>query len=199
VGVVAVVPLLLLAHTHPLGNSWVWFEFPWKVTLLAAALGIWTCFARYPAHALRVPVLTGVIVLGVMMVDEYLGLRRFGRTDLFDQELGLVFELALLRVAPWLMSGLYAVLAALATLQRPKRDPRKRAGLWLVAVGAIAAAVTVFADDWESFDNVSGPGWCDTRIASLVAALIACAAGLALVVIAMRKPASLPRARVVER
>jgi hypothetical protein len=46
VGVVAVVPLLLLAHTHPLGNSWVWFEFPWKVTLLAAALGIWTCFAR---------------------------------------------------------------------------------------------------------------------------------------------------------
>jgi hypothetical protein len=113
-GLVAAVPLLVLAAAAPGGDQWRTLEYPRHITLLALALGIWVSFARVRPTASIVLAGTVVITLVWELVTEYHGLANFGRTDLFGSELNVLVDSSIGTVAPWLVGTLYAVLALLS-------------------------------------------------------------------------------------
>ena len=203
---IAAVPLFVLGYAAPGGNDWVMLEYPRHITFFAIALGIAVCFARKRPTALIVLAGTASIALAWEMIGEYRGLVRHGRTDLFSSEIDLLVKLSVGRAAPWLMGGVYAVLAYLA-IARAKHDRhnRIRAGVWLVAVGAIAAIITTSNESWETFASSdqhvirSSVAWPDTKKASLVLDLIAIGIGLAAIFMHPRKPDPIPRATVRAR
>jgi hypothetical protein len=207
VGVAAAVPCLVLAAAAPGGHDWVYLEYPRHITMIAIALGIAACFRRSVGWAVFVPILTAGIALAWALVDEYVGLSKLGRTDLFHEELDLLCGDSVARVAPWLMGGLYGVLA-LAAIRRRGSERRQLvpAGAWLAATGAITALVTFQVKDWLTFENLSQPGtfrsgvpWCDSQVLSLIVSLAACAGGVVLVAIGLRRPETIPRAVARER
>jgi len=204
--VIAAFPLGMLATIAPLGHAWVWNEFPRHITLLACVLGLVAMFRRTPALPVLVPFLTAGIAFAWELFGEYRGLSKFGRSDLLGTELDLLLDFSVIRLAPWLTGGLYGALAVLSV--KRSREPRRnwrRAGVWLAAVGAIAAVFTLANDNWLTFENLKGDGtytssvpWEGTKILSLVADLLAIAAGAAAIVASYLLPRTkLPRARVV--
>src|SRR5687767_13680380 len=148
-GLIAAVPLFVLGKAAPGGNDWVMLEYPARMTFFAIAFGIAVCFARKRPTALIVLAGTVTLALAWEMIGEYRGLMRHGRTDLFSSEIDLLVKLSVGRAAPWLLGGLYAVLAYLA-IARAKHDRhnRIRAGAWLVVVGALAAMITMSNESW---------------------------------------------------
>jgi hypothetical protein len=216
-GVIAAVPLLVLGATAPGGDSWRWLELPARMTLIAAALGIASCFAR--SRGMAVFVLLGTAAIGFFweLVHEYLGLKGLGRMDLFRDDLRLIASNTLELVAPWLVGALYAALVWLAipptdratsagieAVTADRLRAQLRAALWLACVGVIAVALTVTNMSWLTLENLgqrgtfrSSASWPDTKILSLIVALLALAAGAAAALRAWRlqQPRSvLPRA-----
>lgn len=205
-GAVAGVPLLILGAAAPGGHSWVWLEYPRHVTFVAVALGLACCFARKRQLALLVPFATAAVAFAWDLLDEYRALSRFGRTDLFGGEMNITIDETIARVAPWLMGGLYGVLAFLA-IGRPKADRtnRWRAGVWLAVAGGIAIAVTMANESWLTFENLGGHGtfrdssaWPDTKKLEIAVSALACAAGLGLALYRRREDPPLPRATLRE-
>jgi len=198
-GILAAVPLLLLGAAAPGGDSWRWLELPARMTFIAAALGIAACFAR--SRGAAVLVLLGTAAGGFLweLVHEYLGLKGLGRMDLFRDDLRLIASSTLQLLAPWLVGALYAALAWLAippadgagsSTGEPAAGERLRgqlrAGLWLAGAGVLAIALTVQNMSWLTLENLgqrgtfrSSASWPDTKILSLVVALLALAAGAA--------------------
>lgn len=205
-GVLAAVPLLLLGAAAPGGDSWRWLELPARMTFIAAALGIAACFAR--SRGTSVLVLLGTAAGGFLweLVHEYLGLKGLGRMDLFRDDLHLIASSTLQRLAPWLVGALYAALAWLAippaggagsSMGEPAAGERLRgqlrAGLWLAGVGVVAIALTAQNMSWLTLENLgqrgtfrSSASWPDTKILSLIAALLALASGAAMALRAWR-------------
>ena len=207
VAIAAALPCIALAGTAPLGDAWVYFEFPRHITLLAIILGILACFRRSLGWAVFVPFATAAISLTWGYCDEFRALQKLGMPQLLATEQAIIWDESVVRVAPWLIGGLYGVLAALA-IRRGGSERRQivPAGAWLAVVGAIAAAITVHIDNWLTLENLSQPGtftaggmWCDSRVLSLVLDLAAVAAGIALVAIGLRRPSPIPQAKVVSR
>ncbi|MGH2898830.1 MAG: hypothetical protein ACRDMZ_09170, partial [Solirubrobacteraceae bacterium] len=185
-GVLAAVPLLLLGAAAPGGDSWRWLELPARMTFIAAALGIAACFAR--SRGTAVLVLFGTAAVGFLweLVHEYLGLKGLGRMDLFRDDLRLIASNTLQLLAPWLVGALYAALAWLAIAPGERMRGQLRAGLWLAGVGVVAIALTVQNMSWLTLENLgqrgtfrSSASWPDTKILSLIVALLALAAGAA--------------------
>ena len=185
--VIAVVPLFILAAAAPGGGDWRWLEYPRYMTFFAAAFGIAACFAKSRQIAFLVLAGTVVIALAWEMIGEYVGLSKFGRTDLFSTELKLLVDLSVARAAPWLVGSAYAAIALLSiTRVRDARTNRRRAGTWLIAVALVALAITYKNESWLTLENLSEHGtyrssvaWPDTKKLSLVADLFAIAMGLA--------------------
>lgn len=202
-GVAAALPWLALAGIAALGRQWVWFEFPAHITVIAIALGLAACAARSRSAAAGVVFGTAAIALAWELVAEYRGLSRFGRTDLFGGELGLLFHLSVGRLATWLTGALYGALAWLAIGHRDDRRDRARAGGWLAIAGVIALALAWTNDTWLTLANltergtfVSSVSWPDTKVLACVAAAAACALGVALVASGLRRVSPIPRATV---
>jgi hypothetical protein len=185
VAVIALLPLLVLGAAAPGGGDWRWLEYPRYITMIAFSLGIGLCFARHPPTALLVLAGTVAITLGWELIGEHRGLSKLGRTDMFRSELGLLVDLSVGRVAPWLVGFAYGALAYLSISR--SRDPhknRKRAAIWLLAIAAIALALTLRNESWLTLENLKGDGvyrssvaWPDTKKLSLVADLLALIAG----------------------
>jgi hypothetical protein len=205
-GAIAGVPLLILAAAAPGGHDWVWLEYPRRITFVAIVLGIACCFARKRQLALLVPFATAAVAVLWEMLEEYVGLSKFGRTDLFHTEIDLMLDESMLRPAPWLMGGLYGVLAFLSIARsRSERANRVRAGVWLAAVGGIAIALTMANESWLTLENLGGNGtfrssvaWPDTKKLELVASALACATGLVAALYRKREDPPLPRATLRE-
>lgn len=202
-GVAAALPWLALAGIAARGDRWVWLEFPAHITVIAIALGLWACAARSRSAAIAVPFATAAIALAWELVAEYRGLSRFGRTDLFGGELGLLFHLSVGRLATWLAGALYGALAWLAIDHRDDRRDRARAGGWLAIAGLVALALAWTNDTWLTLENLTERGtfvssvpWPDTKVLACVAAGAACTIGLALVASGLRRPSPIPRATV---
>ena len=200
----AAVPLLVLAAAAPGGGKWVWLEYPRHMTMFAIMLGIACCFAKVRPTALMV--LAGTVVIAMLwdLVGEYRGLAKFGRTDLFRSELGLLVKLSVGRAAPWVVGGAYAVLAYLAIgRSRDLHKNRRRAAGWLIAIAAFALLITLRNESWLTLENLKGDGtyrssasWPDTKKLSLVIDFVALALGLAGL---LYKPRSnLPKATAVK-
>jgi hypothetical protein len=194
----AIVPLYALGAAAPGGGTWRWLALPRADLGFAAVLGIAACFARRPATALIVPLGTVGIALLRASVSEYAALRRFGRTDLFD--LGLLADLSINRLAPWLLGVGFGVIAWLA-IRRPGGEPRLRrraAALWLAAVGALAVGLALANRSWyelassDSYIVRSSVPWPDTKVIAVVIGAIAC--GVAAVVAWRTRRPGLPRA-----
>jgi hypothetical protein len=204
VGLAAVLALVVLSGIAPYGDAWVWFEFPRRITFVAAALGLWACTARSREWAGWMVLGTAAVSLAWTVIDEYVGLAHYGRTDLLGSEFWLLFELAVVRLAPWLVGGLYGVLALLAITARGDHRDRARAGAWLVAVSALALGFTLASQDWFTLDNLTQPGtsisstaWPDTKVLSVVVDGLAAAAGAVLMLTGRRRTEDrIPRATV---
>jgi hypothetical protein len=204
--VIAAFPLLMLATIAPLGNTWVWNEFPRHITFVACVLGLVAMFRKTPSLPVLVPFLTAGIALAWELFDEYRGLSKFGRTDLLGSEMNLLFDLSFIRLAPWLTGGLYGALAVLSVRRsREARRNWRRAGAWLAVAGAIAAVFTLTNENWLTFENLNGNGtytssvpWEGTKKLSMFADALAVVAGLAAIVASYKyKRPKLPTARVV--
>lgn len=201
-GVIAAAPLFLLAAAAPGGRDWVWLEYPRHITFVAAVLGMAACFARARPAALVVLAGTVVFALAWELLGEYRGLASIGRTDLFASELDLLVKESAGRVAPWLVGGLYSVLALLAITRSPDaRKNRQRAGLWLAGAALVALAITLLNQSWLTLENLSGRGvfrssaaWPDTKKISLSLDLVALAAGLVAFLYTPREQDPIPRA-----
>ena len=205
-GVAAALPWLVLSGVAARGELWVWFEFPAHITVIALALGLWACTARSRSAAFGVVFGTAAIAVAWELVAEYRGLSRFGRTDLFDGELGLLFHLSVGRLATWLTGALYGALAWLAIGHRGDRRDRARAGGWLAIAALLALALAWTNDTWSTLANLSERGtfvssvpWPDTKVLACLAAAAACAIGLALVASGLRRVSPIPRATVRRR
>jgi hypothetical protein len=188
-GVLAAVPLLVLAAAAPGGGDWRWLEYPRHITLIAIALGIAVAFAKNRPTALIVLAGTVAITLAWELIGEHRGLAKFGRTDLFRSELGLLVDLSVGRAAPWLVGVAYGALAYLSIARsRDFSRNRKRAAIWLGTIALIALVLTLSNTSWLTLENLEGDGvyrssvaWPDTKKLSLVAdvlVLIAAAIGL---------------------
>ncbi|HSR98850.1 MAG TPA: hypothetical protein VLM79_17455 [Kofleriaceae bacterium] len=200
-GVIAAVPLLVLGAAAPGGDSWRWLELPARMTFIAAALGIAACFARSRGTAVLVLLGTAAAAFLWELVHEYLGLKGLGRMDLFRDDLHLIASNTLQLLAPWLVGTLYAALAWLAT--SPAEDgvrAQVRAALWLAAVGLVAIVLTLQNMSWLTLENLgqrgtfrSSASWPDTKILSLIVALLALVAGAAMALRAWRSVPPRPR------
>lgn len=199
VGLIAAIPLLVLAAAAPGGGDWRWLEYPRHITLIAVALGICVGFAKARPTALLVLAGTVAITLGWELIGEHRGLAQLGRTDLFRSELGLLVDLSVGRAAPWLVGFAYGALAFLA-IDRSS-DPsvnRRRVAVWLIVIATIALMLTLANDSWLTLENLEGDGvyrssasWPDTKQLSLVADLLALVTALVALV--------LPKARLRPR
>jgi hypothetical protein len=206
-GLVALLPLVVLSMISPPGDGWVWFEFPRRITFIAVALGLWACKARSREWAVWMVIGTAAISLAWTVIDEYIGLVHYHRTDLLGSEWWLLFELAVARLAPWLVGGLYGLLALLATTARGDLRDRTRAGAWLVAVSATALGFTLASDDWLTLANltesgtfISSAAWPDTKLLSVAVDVLVAAGGIALVRSGRRRTVDpIPRATARER
>jgi hypothetical protein len=182
----------------------VWLEFPRRITFIAIVLGLACCFGRRRPLAIAVPFATVAIAIAWEMIEEYVGLSKFGRTDLFGTETDLLLDESMIRVAPWLMGGLYGALAYLALARsRSLRSNQLRAAGWLAVVGVIVIAVTMANESWLTLENLDGNGtyrssvaWPDTKKISLVAGALACAVAAGLVLYRKREEPPIPRATV---
>jgi len=201
---IAVVPLLVLAAAAPGGADWRWLEYPRHVTIIAIGLGIWMCFAKARPTALIALAGTVAITLLWELLGEYRGLAKFGRTDLFGSELNLLVDLSVASAAPWLLGGAYTVLAVLAIgRSRDARANRRRAAVWLIAIAGVAVCITLRNESWLTLENLKGNGtyrssssWPDTKQLSLVADLLALAAGI--VALVYKPRSNLPKATAVK-
>ena len=194
--VVAAIPLLLLGAAAPGGGDWRWLEYPRHMTLVAAALGIAVCFAKARPTAIVVLAGTVAITLVYELLAEHRGLAKFGRTDLFRSELGLLVDLSVGRAAPWLLGAAYSVLAFLAIdRSHDAHVNRRRAALWLLAVATIALVITYANRSWLTLENLQGDGvyrsgasWPDTKKLSLGVDAAAIAMALAALVLPWARP-----------
>lgn len=201
---IAAVPLLVLAAAAPGGHDWVWLEYPKGITFVAFALGFAVCFARSRQLAPFVLVGTVAYALGSELIGEYVGLAKFGKTELLGQELGLLVDLSIARAAPWLMGGLFTIVAWLAIGRGRDKTNRERAAIWLAAVGAIAACITLANESWLTLENLGHAGvfrdsssWPDTKKISIVIDIITSAIGGAALI--YRKPRPDPRPKATLR
>lgn len=185
-GVIAAVPLLVLGAAAPGGDSWRWLELPARMTFIAAALGIASCFAR--SRGVAAIVLLGTAAGGFLweLVHEYFGLNGLSRMDLSHDDMRLIASGALALLAPWLVGALYAALAWIAIPPADRARARMRAGLWLACVAIVAIVLTVQNMSWLTLENLgqrgtfrSSASWPDTKILSLVVAMLAFVAGAA--------------------
>jgi hypothetical protein len=187
-GVLAALPLLVLAAAAPGGGDWRWLEYPRHITLIAIALGIAVAFAKNRPTALIVLAGTVAITLAWELIGEHRGLAKLNRTDLFRSELGLLVDLSVGRVAPWLVGVAYGALAYLSIARsRDFHRNRKRAAIWLATIAVVAFVITLGNESWLTLENLEGDGvyrssaaWPDTKKLSLVAdvlVLIAAAIG----------------------
>lgn len=205
-GLAAALPWLVLAGIAARGERWVWFEFPAHITVIALALGVWVCTARSRSAAFGVVFGTAALALAWELVAEYRGLSRFGRTDLFGGEVGLLFHLSVGRLATWLLGAMYGALAWLAISPRADRRDLARAGGWLAVAGLLALALAWTSDTWLTLENLTERGtfvssvrWPDTKVLACIAAAAACVIGFALVASGLRRVSPIPRARVRRR
>jgi hypothetical protein len=186
--VVAAFPLLVLAAAAPGGSDWQWLEFPKHITLFSIFVGVLAMFHAERMIALVIPLLVAVAALLIEVAGGTRG----------DYLTLVVLE----RLATWLISGLYAVLVWLAVDRADSvRANVWRAGAWLVVVGALAAVLTMANESWLTFENIGARGtfrssvaWPDSKILSLVAAVITVALGAAAISWGLRS--NLPTARV---
>ncbi|HEY5921051.1 MAG TPA: hypothetical protein VIV11_05240 [Kofleriaceae bacterium] len=203
-GLIAAVPLLVLAAAAAGGGDWVWLEYPRHITMLAIALGIAVSFAK--ARPTALVVLAGTVVIALLweVIGEYRGLAKFGRTDLLRSELDLLVKLSVARAAPWLVGGAYAVLAYLAIGRSGNvHFDRRRAALWLGGIALIALAITLQNTSWLTLENLSQRGtfrssvaWPDTKKLSLVIDLVTLA--LAAIAFVYKPRSNLPKATAVK-
>jgi hypothetical protein len=203
-GLIALVPLLLLGAAAPGGSQWRWLEFPSRMTAIAAALGIAACFAR--SRAIAVWVLLGSVAGTFLwgLLRAYIGLKSLGRMDLFGEDLPIIVSNTVQLVAPWLVGALYGALAWLAIPRAPEHADRKhtdalRAALWLVVVGVIAIALTTCNRSWLTLENLgergtfrSSASWPDTKVLSMVVAMLVSVASAAVALRAWRARAAAP-------
>lgn len=193
IGLIAFVPLMFLSAAAPGGGDWRLLEYPRHVTVFALVLGVMASTRTRLDRAALVPL--GTVALSCL----------FSVATERGAYAELVFEASIKSLAPWLVGGLYAVLAALAIKRaREPRTNRLRAGLWLAGVGTIAIVITMKNESWLTLENLSQPGtfrdsspWPDTKQITIVLAGCATALGTALALHSLRKPPStLPRAIV---
>ncbi|MBA3452297.1 MAG: hypothetical protein H0T42_04280 [Deltaproteobacteria bacterium] len=195
VGVIALAPLLFLSAAAAGGGSWRWLEYPRTVTLIAFALGMFACSRKDRTSALLVPI--GTVALAALW---NVAMAR-------STSAGNIVASTMQTLAPWLVGSLYGVLSVIA-ISRPRQPRLIRilAGVWLCAVGIVAAVLTLENRSWltlENFDNShttyrSSVSWPDTKMITLVLACSAAAFGALIVALGLRKPASLlPRATIV--
>jgi hypothetical protein len=190
-GIVAAVPLLVLAAAAPGGRDWQWLEYPKHITLLSVFVGLLAMFHAQRMIALAIPLLVAV---GAILIEVAGGTHG-------DYLTLVVIE----RLATWLVSGLYAALAWLAIERADDlRTNVWRAGAWLVVVGGVAAVLTVANPSWLTFENIGARGtfrssvaWPDSKILSIVVAAVTLAAGVAAIRWGVRS--NLPTARVHQR
>jgi hypothetical protein len=223
-GLIALAPLLLLGAAAPGGDQWRWLEFPARMTMIAAALGIAACFAR--SRAIAVWVIPGAVAGAFLwdLVRAYIGLKGLGRMDLFGDDLSIIASNTVKLVAPWLAGALYGALAWLAIVPAPDesgdgtrpggirpallRPQALRAALWLIAVCLVAMVLTASNRSWLTLENIGNRGtfrssvsWPDTKILSMVVAALVAAmsATVALWAWRARTPSpALPRATLRE-
>jgi hypothetical protein len=183
VAILGAIPLLVLSAAAP-GND-VWLEYPRQPTIVATVTGVLVAvFATQASRALVVPFATIVIAC----IWNVLSTRNSAE---------LVVEDTLLQLAPYLVGGLYAVLALMAIKRSATaRLNRRRAGAWLLLVGALALAVTLANESWLTLRNLSESGtyrssssWPDTQLLSLVTSGLAALAGLAILLRAVTQKA----------
>lgn len=206
----ALVPLLVLGAAAPGGDSWRWLELPAHMTLIAAALGIASCFARSRGIALLV--LFGSVACAFVwdLLHEYIGLKGLGRMDLLRDDLRLIVSNTAELLAPWLVGAIYGALAWIA-IRPADREPdgrtpvdrvhadRARAASWLAGVAVIGVALTVSNTSWLTLENLNQSGtfrssasWPDTKILSLITSAFALVAGVAVALHAWRATRNKP-------
>ena len=183
VAILGALPLLVLSAAAP--SSDVWLEYPRHPTIVATVTGVLVAvFATRPSRALAVPFAT-VIVACVWNV-----LSTRGSAE-------AVVEGTLQQLAPYVVGGLYALLALFAIKRSATaRLNRRRAGAWLFVVGTLAAIVTLANDSWLTLKNLTAKGtfrssssWPDTKVLSIVIAVAAALLGLAIILRAVtQKP-----------
>lgn len=184
VALLGAIPLLLLSAAAPGGETYRYLEVPRHPTIVAVIAGV--VVATVAVHASRaalVPLATAVLAC----VWNVIATR--GSAE-------LVVEDTLVQLAPWLVGALYGLLALMAI--RRSATPylnRRRAGAWLVLVGVLAIVLTLANESWLVLKNLTEAGtyrssssWPDTKILSMVAAVVTAVIGLAVVVRA--QPAS---------
>jgi hypothetical protein len=198
---IAAVPLLVLAAAAPGGHDWVWLEYPRGITFVAFVLGFAACFVRSRQLAPFVLVGTVAYALGSELIGEYIGLSKFGKTELMNQEMGLLVDLSIARAAPWLMGSLFTIIAWLSIGRGRDKANRERAAIWLAVVGVVAAGITLANHSWLTLENLKGDGtyrdsssWPDTKKISLVIDLVTIAIGGFALVYRPKKPDPLPKA-----
>jgi hypothetical protein len=202
---IGALPLLVLATAAPGGGDWRWLEYPRHITLIAAVLGLVVCSAKTRATAIVVLAGTVAITLAWELIGEYRGLAKFGRTDLFGKELGLLVDVSVVRAAPWLAGVSYTLIAYLSIARsRDLQANLRRAAVWLIGVGLVALAITLNNESWLTLENLKGDGvyrsstrWPDTKELSLVADLFAVAAGIG-ALLYRRRSTRLPKATLRE-
>ncbi|HEY4057789.1 MAG TPA: hypothetical protein VGM39_14340, partial [Kofleriaceae bacterium] len=120
-GIVGGAALLILGAAAPGGDSWRWLEMPRHMTLIAIALGIWTVEGSEEVSRALIPLLGTPAIACAWEAIQYKNA---------DAIPGIAQTLA-----PWLMGGLDAILAALAITAKTRVDSRRLAGAWLVGAG----------------------------------------------------------------
>ena len=114
---------------------------------------------------------------------------------------GTVLRLALAQVNPTVgdIDGNAALAVEWIGRARDAHKNRRVAALWLIGVALLALAITYANESWLTLENLKGHGtyrssaaWPDTKKLSLVADLVALAAGIAALV--YRPKSNLPKA-----
>lgn len=194
-GLCAAIPLLFLSAAAPGGEAWKWLEYPRPITVIACALALIACSRTRIDRAVWVPLGT----VAISCVWELVTSR--------GMMIELVLVEAITRLAPWLVGGVYAVLAVLSIRRaREDRVNRVRAGLWLAGIGVLAIVLTLANESWLTLENLDHRGtfrssvpWPDTKKLSIAFAIGATLVGGVFALVSRRKPPDpLPRAIVRE-
>ncbi|HEY4180740.1 MAG TPA: hypothetical protein VGM90_28040 [Kofleriaceae bacterium] len=184
-GLVGGVALLILGAAAPGGDSWRWLEMPRHMTLIAIVLGMSSAVGSENSSRALIPLFATPAIAAAWEGIQF---------QSGDAVTGILSTLA-----PWLMGGIYAMLAALAITSKTAISSRRRAGAWLVGVGFVVLALTLANESWLTLENLNHNGtfrssvaWPDTKKIALVLACVATAVGIAIAWV--RAVATIPRA-----